>query len=62
MPKASPIQTSFSSGEITPFLLGRVDSDTYKTGLTVCLNYLPTLQGGIIRRPGTRYVADTKRS
>ncbi len=55
MPKASPLQPSFSAGEFSPRLYGRTDSERYKTGLATCLNYLPTIEGPIIRRPGTRY-------
>lgn len=60
MPKASPIQTNFNSGEFSPLLYGRVDSERYKTGLATCFNYIPTLQGPLIRRPGTKYVGDVK--
>ncbi len=60
MPKASPIQTSFSGGEFSPFVQGRVDVERYKTGLETVLNYIPTLQGPLVRRPGTKYVANAK--
>lgn len=60
MPKASPLQPSFSAGEFSPKLYGRTDSERYKTGLATCLNYLPTTQGPIISRPGFKYVADAK--
>lgn len=60
MPKASPLQPSFSGGEFSPRVQGRVDSERYKTGLAVCLNYLPTTQGPLLRRPGTKYVAQVK--
>lgn len=60
MPKASPIQESFSGGEFSPLLHGRVNTDRYKTGLTTCLNYVCSTQGPLLRRPGTRYVAPTK--
>lgn len=55
MPKASPLQPSFTAGEFSPRLYGRTDSERYKTGLATCLNYLPTIEGPIIRRPGTKY-------
>jgi hypothetical protein len=55
MPKASPLQPSFSGGEFSPRIFGRTDAEQYKTGLEVCLNYLPTIEGPIIRRPGFRY-------
>lgn len=62
MPKFSSLQASFSGGEFAPVVYGRVDSERYKTGLQTCLNYLPTLQGPMIRRPGTKYVNNVKDS
>src|SRR3990172_8026943 len=60
MPKVSPLQSNFNGGEFSPLLYGRVDVDRYKTGLKTCLNYLPTVQGPITRRPGTKFVFPTK--
>jgi hypothetical protein len=60
MPKVSPLQGNFNSGEFSPLLYGRVDADRYKSGLGTCLNYVPTLQGGLPRRPGTNFVAAVK--
>lgn len=57
MPKASPIRGDFTGGELTPLMYGRVDSERYKVGLGTCLNYIPMIQGGLARRPGTMYVA-----
>lgn len=62
MPKATPLQPSFNAGEISPLVYGRVDSERYKAGMGKCFNYLPTLQGPVIRRPGTKYVANVKDS
>lgn len=62
MPKVSPIQNSFESGELSPLMHGRTDFGRYKQGLETCLNYIPTLQGGLVRRSGTKYVADVKTS
>lgn len=62
MPKVSPAQTSFNGGEFSPLLYGRVDNDRYNTGLKRCLNYIPTIQGGLTRRPGTYYVNEVKDS
>lgn len=58
MPKASPIQPSFASGEFSPRVYGRVDNERYKTGLAKAENFLPTVQGPIIRRPGMKYVGN----
>jgi hypothetical protein len=62
MPKFASLQASFSGGEFAPVVYGRVDSERYKTGLQTVLNYLPTLQGPLIRRPGTKYVNNVKDS
>lgn len=59
MPKVSPIQTNFNGGEFSEEVHGRVDSDRYKTGLAVCKNYVPILQGPVIRRSGTAFVAES---
>lgn len=62
MPKVSPIQTDFTAGEFSPLLNGRVDIDRYKSGLDTCLNFMPTLQGGLTRRPGTEFISEVKDS
>lgn len=56
--KASPIQPSFSGGEFSPKVFGRVDNERYRTALASSLNFLPMTQGPIIRRPGTKYVGN----
>ncbi len=60
--KASPLQGSFSAGELSPLLYGRVDLDRYKESLADCKNMIPTVQGGLVRRSGTYYVNETKDS
>lgn len=62
MPRVAPLQNNFSSGEFSPLVQGRVDSELYHTGLDTCLNYIPLPQGGLVRRPGTRDVAEVKTS
>ena len=59
MPKASPIQSDFSQGEISPLYYGRTDSDRYKKSLATLLNMYPTVQGGAVKRSGTQYIAST---
>lgn len=58
MSKVSPLQSNFNGGEFSPLLYGRVDTERYATGLALCQNYIPTIQGGLIRRPGTYFVAE----
>ena len=62
MPRSSFAQTDFTGGEFSPFMYGRVDADRYKTGLTICRNGFPIIQGPWVRRPGTRWAANTKYS
>jgi hypothetical protein len=62
MPKASPIQTNFSSGELTPYLDGRSDITRYFNGAKELENFIVLPTGGIMRRPGTYYVAEVKDS
>lgn len=62
MPKVSPLQDSFQSGEFSPLLYGRVTADRYKSALKTCKNYIPTLQGGLTRRAGTKFVSEVKDS
>jgi hypothetical protein len=56
------MQTSFGGGEFSPLMNGQVDLDRYRQALEKCLNYLPTLQGGLVRRSGTKYVSEVKDS
>lgn len=62
MPKASVLQAGFNTGEVSPLCYGAVDNPRYRKGLETCLNYLPTLQGPLIRRPGTKFVNPVKDS
>jgi len=62
MPKVSPLQSNFNGGEFSPLIQGRVDNERYQTGLDTCLNFIPTIQGGLTRRPGTYYVSEVKSS
>lgn len=60
MPKAAVLQNAFTGGEFSPLAAGRTDSDRYKTALSTCLNYIPILLGPLVRRPGTKFVAEVK--
>ena len=62
MAKASPAQTNFNRGEVTPLIYGRVDLDQYRAGLSTCKNYVPMVQGGVTARSGTYFVNATKDS
>ncbi len=60
MPRASWSQNNFNGGEWSPLMYGRTDLAKYKNALATCLNYIPTAQGGLTRRPGTQYIANVK--
>jgi len=60
MPRVTWVQNNFNAGEWSPLTYGRSDVSKYANALATCLNYVPTTQGGLTRRPGTRYVANTK--
>jgi hypothetical protein len=58
--RATPIYASFNAGELSPLLAGRSDLEKYRAGLSVCENLIPRVQGALVRRGGTRFVAATK--
>lgn len=62
MTKAAGIQTSFNGGELSPLIAGRVDVAKFANGCERMENFLPTIQGPAISRPGFRYVAEVKDS
>lgn len=60
MPKAAPMLTTFDGGELSPLLGARVDLAKYANGCSVMENFLPMVQGPLVRRGGTRFVAPMK--
>jgi hypothetical protein len=60
VPRATWVQHNFNGGEWSPLAHGRADLAKYKNGLATCINYIPTSQGGLTRRPGFAYVANVK--
>ncbi|BEM57291.1 hypothetical protein SME22J_11520 [Serratia marcescens] len=58
--RANLIKTNFTAGEISPRLMGRVDIARYANGAKQIENAVCVVQGGVIRRPGTRYAAAAK--
>lgn len=51
-------QNSFASGELDEKVQGRDDLDRYGNGLRTMVNWLPVVQGGMKRFPGTEYIAE----
>jgi hypothetical protein len=58
--KASPAQTNFTSGELSPRMRGRVDVKKFLNGVEKLQNFNVHPQGGISRRPGLRHIKPTK--
>lgn len=56
---APVVQSSFSAGELSPHLFGRVDLNKYKIGAARMYNFLVDYRGGAAKRPGTRFVGKT---
>ncbi len=56
------IQTNFTAGELSPLLDLRVDFNKYQNGVKYLENYIVLPQGGVRRRPGTRFIAEVKDS
>jgi hypothetical protein len=62
MPRANVIHTNFSSGEVSPGMLGRVDTAKYANGAKRLKNFLVKIQGGLFRRSGTKYINEVRDS
>ncbi len=62
MPRVAPVFTTFNAGEWSPELHGRIDLAKYPNACRTLQNMIPLPQGAATRRPGTRFVAETKNS
>jgi hypothetical protein len=51
------VLTNFSSGELNPLLANRIDTPAYSNGAKQCRNFSLLAEGGVMRRPGTNYLA-----
>lgn len=49
-------KSSFSGGEISPYLIGRGDLKAYENGMSLMRNLIIYPTGGLRRRPGLRHV------
>jgi len=56
------IKTNFSSGQMSGDMEGRTDVSFYNNAVKNLDNWLPDIRGGLMTRPGTVYVAETKDS
>lgn len=62
MAKTKLLQTNFSSGELSPLMLGRVDTTKYQNGAAQLSNFIVKPQGGAWFRQGSMYVSEVKDS
>jgi hypothetical protein len=62
MARSAPALSTFSAGEISPRLEGRVSLDKYREGLSELTNMIVQPHGGVTRRPGTEYLGEVKDS
>lgn len=62
MPNTRSIQFSFSGGEVSPDMYGRIDQKSFQTGLKKCKNAIVRPQGPVKRRPGLTYCAESSNS
>ena len=53
------VQVGFTSGELDPVLLGRIDKELYYKGAAILRNVYVNPQGHLTRREGTYYVDNT---
>jgi len=58
--RITPVQNSFTSGEISPRLQARFDMDAYYSGAAKLVNFVCTPHGPLIRRQGTTFIAQAK--
>lgn len=62
MARSAPAFSTFTGGEISPRLEGRVTIDKYREGLADLTNMVVQPHGGVTRRPGTEYLGEIKDS
>src|SRR5262245_16930672 len=53
-------KNNFTAGEISPWLHNRTDNERYTNGVELLRNFVILTEGGITRRPGTRFVLPLK--
>lgn len=62
MPKYVHLQSSFSSGEMSPYMRGRTSLAQYANGCSELQNMVVLPQGGVTKRPGTEFIREVKDS
>ena len=62
MARSAPALSTFTAGEISPRLEGRVTIQKYREGLADLTNMVVQPHGGVTRRPGTQFLGEVKAS
>ena len=62
MAKATPLIVSFNGGEVSPKIDARSDITKYQSSCKTLENFIPLVEGGATRTPGTNFVIETKDS
>src|SRR5210317_1532521 len=62
MARSAPALSTFTAGEISPRLEGRVTIEKYREGPSELTNMIVQPHGGVTRRPGTEYLGEVKNS
>jgi hypothetical protein len=60
MARVAPLLPTFAKGEISPLVVGRVDTEQYVSSLDKCRNCIIRPYGLVMRRVGTEYITSTK--
>jgi hypothetical protein len=60
MADQTPSWNTFNAGELSPLIDGRTDQEKYFAGCKRLENFIPSVQGPVVRRGGTRYLGATK--
>ena len=53
MPKVTPLINSFNAGEVSPKIEARSDIEKYFSGCKTLENFIPLVEGGAKRMPGS---------
>ena len=62
MPRIHDLQPAFNAGEFSPRLAARLDFVKYPAGCETMENLIALPEGGAMRRPGSRYIAEVSSS
>ena len=60
MARADIIKTNFTTGEVSPLILGRTDITKFANGVSILENFIVKPQGAASRRSGSRLVNEVK--